>query len=193
VTFRARRPAEGAPVEPPPVLAQLRPVPSWIGPVFAVLGAGTVPWTVFLALTLPEQAHTRNYRWAWVGFDIGLILLLALTAVLAYRGHRHVAMTATATATALVIDAWFDVVTAPAIRDLAIAVVTALFGELPMAGLCLWIALHVDRLIARRLRQLSRRAERDAGRTTGTRVRSAPGPDAAPGAGAGAASGAGPA
>jgi hypothetical protein len=135
-------------------------VPHWIAPVFAILAVVTVPWTIYLAATLPEAVRTRNYRVAWVGFDIGLVVLLLLTAVLAYRGQRHMVMTATATATALMIDAWFDVVTSPAGDELVVAVATALFGELPLTVLCLWIALQVDRVIARRLQQLAHRAER---------------------------------
>jgi hypothetical protein len=142
---------------------QVRPVPGWIGPVFMVLAFGTIPWTAYLAVTLPEHAETSHYRGAWVGFDLGLIGLLLLTALLAYRGHRHVAMAATATATALVVDAWFDVATAPRNSDLMVALLTALLGELPLAILCLWTALHVDRVVARRLRQLARRVERDEG------------------------------
>jgi hypothetical protein len=160
VTLDAQRAPEDAPAQPPPALERIRPVPGWIGPAFTALAMATVPWTAYLAVTLPEDIRTRNYRIAWVGFDVGLVFLLLLTAFLAYRGQRHIAMTATATATALVIDAWFDVVTSPAGGDLIVALATALFGEFPLAVLCLWIALHVDRVIARRLRQLARRAER---------------------------------
>jgi hypothetical protein len=136
------------------------PVPRWIGPVFAALAGVTIPWTAYLALTLPGEVHTRNYRIAWVGFDIGLIALLVLTAHLAYRGNRHVGLTATATATALVVDAWFDVVTAPDRDELVVAVLTAALGELPLAALCLWLSRHVDQVVDRRLRQLARRSER---------------------------------
>ncbi|NJC70064.1 hypothetical protein HC031_10130 [Planosporangium thailandense] len=152
--------AEGGLEREPPVLPRIRPVPRWIAPLFACLAVATVPWTIYLAATLPHVIRTRHYRIAWVGFDIGLVLLLLLTSVLAYRGQRHTAMTATATATALVIDAWFDVLTSPPGRELMVAIVTALVGELPLAALCLWIALQVDRVIARRLQQLARRAER---------------------------------
>jgi hypothetical protein len=157
------------------VLPQVKPVPAWIGPVFAVLAIGTVPWTVYLAMTLPEDIETRNYRWAWVGFDAGLIALLVLTAYLAYRGQRYVAMTATATATALIIDAWFDVMTAPHSGDLLVAVLTAVLGELPLAGLCIWVSLHVNRVIARRLRQLARRADPQFHRRWSNRSRSGSG------------------
>jgi len=144
------------------VPATVQPVPAWIGPVFLILALGTIPWTVYLAMVMPTHAENSNYRSARVGFDVGLIVLLLLTAVLAYRGSWYVTMAATATATALVIDAWFDVVTAPHTNDLIVALLTAFLGELPMAGLCLWAALHADRVEARRLRQLAGRAERDS-------------------------------
>src|SRR5690242_20308343 len=129
------------------------PVPRWVGPTFTALGLGTIAWAIYLSATLPAHAHTRHYRLAWVGFDVGLAILLSATAWLAWRGNRHVGMTATATATILVVDAWFDVVTAPR-GDLTEAVLEAILAELPLALMCLWIALHVDRLIERRLRRI---------------------------------------
>jgi hypothetical protein len=164
VTRNASRPPDPAPVETP-APHPLRPVPVWIGPVFTILAAGTIPWTIYLAATLPEHAQTHNYRTAWVGFDLGLVAMLVLTAHLAYRGQRHVVLAAAGTATALVIDAWFDVATAPRPADMLTAVLTAALGELPLAGLCLWIALHVDAVAARRVRQLARRAEGGPGRS----------------------------
>jgi hypothetical protein len=131
-----------------------------VAPTFAVLAALTLLWTVHLAMTLPRHIETRHYRGAWVGFDLGLAALLIVTAYLAWRGQRHVGLTATATATTLVIDAWFDVTTSPTRVDLAVSVATAAFAEIPLALLCLWIALHVDRVVARRLRSLAHRAER---------------------------------
>jgi hypothetical protein len=146
----------------------VKPVPGWVAPTFGALATLTVPWTVYLAITLPKHIETRHYRAAWVGFDLGLVLLLLISALLAWRGHRQVGMTSTATATVLVIDAWFDVVTS-APGDLARSIAAALFVELPLAGLCLWLALHLDQLIARRLRQLDRRARRAAAATPGRR------------------------
>ncbi len=127
------------------------PVPRWVGPAFAVFGLGTIIWAIYLAATLPAHAHTRHYRLAWVGFDVGLAIVLIATALLAWRGNRLVGMTATATTTILLVDAWFDIVTAPR-GDMAAAVLEAVFAELPLAMMCLWIALHVDRVIERGLR-----------------------------------------
>ncbi|WP_199512625.1 hypothetical protein [Nucisporomicrobium flavum] len=145
----------------------LRPVPRWVAPVFAVLGAATVPWTAYLAMSLPARYSAEHYRVAWVGFDLMLVALLLTTALLAWRGSRQVGLLAAATATVLVVDAWFDVTTSrPA--DVPSAVASAVLLELPLAVVCGWIALHVDQVVERRLRILARRAARAPGRASRT-------------------------
>ena len=134
--------------------------PRWVAPVFAVLGAATVPWTVYLAMTLPARASTHHYRLTWVGFDSMLIVVLLATAFLAARGNRFVGLLATITATMLVLDAWFDVNTSNR-ADRPAAILSAVLIELPLAAICGWIALHVDHVIERRLRRLARRAAKD--------------------------------
>ena len=125
---------------------KVRTVPWWVGPAFAVLAVGTVPWVVFLAVTLPRHATFHHYRGVWVGFDIGLVAVLATTAVLAWRGRPQVTMAATATATMLFVDAWFDVLTTPRGSDLVVSVVLAGAVELPLAMICLWIALRASQV-----------------------------------------------
>jgi hypothetical protein len=124
----------------------VRTVPWWVGPAFAVLAVGTVPWVVFLAVTLPRHATFHHYRGVWVGFDLGLVGVLATTAVLAWRGRPQVTMAATATATMLFVDAWFDVLTTPRGSDLVVSVVLAGAVELPLAMICLWIALRASQV-----------------------------------------------
>ena len=124
----------------------VRTVPWWVGPAFAVLAVGTVPWVVFLAVTLPRHATFHHYRAVWVGFDLGLVGVLATTAVLAWRGRPQVTMAATATATMLFVDAWFDVLTTPRGSDLVVSVVLAGAVELPLAMICLWIALRASQV-----------------------------------------------
>src|SRR3954447_1858537 len=133
---------------------RLATAPRWVAPVFAVLGAATIPWTVYLAVTLPEHARTHNYRDAWVGFDIMLIGALLLTAYLAWRGRSLVGLAASSTATMLVVDAWFDITTSRR-SNVWTAVAAAVLVELPLAVVCGWIALHTDAVIERRLRQLA--------------------------------------
>jgi hypothetical protein len=131
----------------------------WVAPLFAVLGAATIPWTVYLGVSLPDHSRTHNYRAAWVGFDIMLVLALLLTAFLAWRGRRSVALVAASTATMLLLDAWFDVLTSDR-GDMASAVVSALLAEIPLSILCGWIALHADRVAERRPHQSTRRVAR---------------------------------
>lgn len=138
---------------------EVRPAPRWVAPVFAVLALLTLPWIGYLAVTLPRHAVTVHYRAAWVGFDVGLVVVLAATAVYAWRGNRQVVPAASATAAMLLVDAWFDVVTTPPGPDLLVSVLLAALVELPLAGLCWWIARHGDRMVERRLRQLAVRAE----------------------------------
>ncbi|WIM98616.1 hypothetical protein ACTOB_002220 [Actinoplanes oblitus] len=141
-----------------------RPAPGWVAPLFAVLGAATIPWTVYLSLTLPQRTHTGNYRVAWVGFDVLLVAGLLATAYLAWRGRPRVGLLAGATATLLVVDAWFDV-TLSTRSELTSAILSAVLIETPLAVLCGWIALHVDRLVEHRLHRLARQTIRLRART----------------------------
>lgn len=122
--------------------------PGRIVALFTLLGLGLIPWTLYLAFTLPRQATTSFYSAPWVGFDIGLSCLVLLTAALARRAHRHTGLAAVAVASMLVVDAWFDVMTSPggAAGNVLIALASAIFVELPLAILALWLALNVDRL-----------------------------------------------
>jgi hypothetical protein len=136
---------------------ELRPAPRWVAPLFAVLGLATVPWTAYLAMSLPAQARTHHYRLAWVGFDLLLIAFLLATAYAAGRGRPMVGLLAACTATLLVVDAWFDVTTSRG-SDIPSAVVSAVFVELPLAVVCGWIALHAEQVVEQRLRYLPRRS-----------------------------------
>jgi hypothetical protein len=124
---------------------KLLPVPRWVAPVFAVLAIGTVPWVVYLAVTLPRHATFAHYRGVWVGFDLALIAVLATTAVLAWQGRPRVTMAATAAATMLFVDAWFDVLTTPRGGERWLAIALAGVAEVPLALICLWIALRSSR------------------------------------------------
>ncbi len=135
-------------------------VPWWVAPAFSVLALGTVPWVIFLAVTLPRHATFAHYRGVWVGFDIGLVAVLALTARLAWRASPHVALAATAAATMLLVDAWFDVLTTPRQHGLVMSIALAVLVEIPLAAICLWIALHASIVIEHRLILLDRRARR---------------------------------
>ncbi len=72
--------------------------------MFAVLGAATIPWMAYLAMTLPDHARTHNYRVAWVGFDVMLVVVLLLTAYVAWRGRPLVGLLAASAAAMLVVE-----------------------------------------------------------------------------------------
>jgi hypothetical protein len=46
-----------------------------------------VPWTLYLAYTLPARHRVVHWDAIWVGFDLALALALLLTAVAAIRGR----------------------------------------------------------------------------------------------------------
>jgi hypothetical protein len=147
---------DDARTQPPvPPAGQPRFAPRWVAPVFAVLAAVTVPWVVYLGTSLPRTVRLHD-RTAWVGFDILLVIMLGLTAYLAWRGRPRVALAATATATMLVVDAWFDVLTSRDGMDRAVAIGMAVI-ELTLAVVCAWIALHAGTVVRRRVAALARR------------------------------------
>jgi len=103
-----------------------------------------IPWTVYLAVTLPKRDVDTHYRGAWVGFDLFLVLAIVLTAYYAFRVDTRIQLTATATATLLLVDAWFDVMTAGGRKATASAVVMALVVEIPAAIFFMWLARRVN-------------------------------------------------
>ena len=129
-----------------------------MGPLFVVLAVATVPWIVLLWGTLPSHAVSSHYRLAWVGFDLLLVAALARTGWVAWHGRDHVELPAVAAATLLVVDAWFDVLTATGRADVAVALLLAVLVELPLAGLCVWIAANAEQVRRERLRWALHRA-----------------------------------
>jgi hypothetical protein len=113
-----------------------------VGRLFGVLAVLLVPWTAYVFVTLPPHARADNYDLAWGGFDVGLVVLMGLSAIAAVRQSPWLAAVAGGTATSLVTDAWFDVVTAPTTQDRWIASAMALLVELPLALVCAWLALR---------------------------------------------------
>jgi phosphoglycerol transferase MdoB-like AlkP superfamily enzyme len=131
----------------------------WTGPLFVVFSLALLPWTIYIAGSLPAQQVSANYDAAWAGFDVLLALTLAATAYFALRRSRYLATTASATATMLVIDAWFDVLTTPGVQRIE-SIVLAAFVELPLAAVCIWLSWHTQQLEERRIVLLMRRGMR---------------------------------
>ena len=131
----------------------------WAGPLFVIFAVIMVPWTVYIAETLPARQFSPHNDVAWAGFDVILLLALAATGYTALRRSRYLAMAATATAVLLVVDAWFDLMTTPS-SQIVQSIVLAAVVELPLAVVCGWLALHTEELNERRIVLLTRRRRR---------------------------------
>ncbi|WP_202880599.1 hypothetical protein [Kribbella amoyensis] len=107
-----------------------------------------VPWTVYLAVTLPDRYVARNWVSTWVGFDIILVVMLALTAIAGWRRSQLLFPTGFAAGVLLVCDAWFDVLTSQAGDDRLQALLTAALIELPLAFVLIAGPLRILRYVA---------------------------------------------
>jgi hypothetical protein len=125
------------PQPPAPIYA-----PWWASRVFVALGAVLVPWTLWLAATLPERHVARNYDVAWSGFDIALAISLIATGYGLYKAAAWTQGVAAVAAALLVTDAWFDVLTSAPGEERMMAVAMAAFAELPVAAACAMIAFR---------------------------------------------------
>ncbi|WP_148302160.1 hypothetical protein [Tomitella biformata] len=108
----------------------------------AIIGGGLfawmVPWCVYLAMTLPATAIATNWSIAWVGFDIALAVVAAATAWFAHKGDVRAGLTALAVAVMLMMDAWFDAMTAGAGAGMAMSLGLAFGLNLPLAAGAAW-------------------------------------------------------
>ena len=73
-------------------------VVKWAGPAFALFSLILLPWTVYLAYSLPSRQVSADYGVAWAGFDVILLAALAGTGYFALRRSRYLATAATASA-----------------------------------------------------------------------------------------------
>lgn len=116
----------------------LKPHPSRRRVVLFVTIAATVfliAWIPLLAISLPHRYVAHHWVLTWVGFDVAELAFLAITAYFALRRRQAFVLTAFAAAALLVCDAWFDLMTASTSADRVGAIISALFGELPIAAL----------------------------------------------------------
>jgi hypothetical protein len=119
-------------------------LPRWLVPLLTLVAIGLLPWTLWLTYSLPSRHVTDHYDLAWVGFDIGLLVAVSTTAVLAVRSSQWLVPAAATTGTMLLCDAWFDVLTSNPGERLE-AVLEAAFAELPLAAICWFIVFNVER------------------------------------------------
>ena len=120
-------------------------LPRWVAALYGVLAVVTIPWAIYLGLTLPTRYSSRHWDISWVGLDVAIVLLLILNAIYSYLESKWLVMSATATTALLLVDGWFDVMSAHAGKPLAGALSMALLVEFPLALLTFRVALKLVR------------------------------------------------
>jgi len=83
----------------------------WVPPLLALTALVLVPWTIWLATTLPSHEVAEHWDVAWAGFDAMLAAALLATALSAWHDGRFLQACAACAGTLLVVDAWFDLLT----------------------------------------------------------------------------------
>lgn len=122
----------------------------WVPRAYLWCALLLVPWTIYLAFSLPGASVTEHYRLAWVGYDIWLAGVLTRVAWYAWHRDPKVVLVATVAASMLLIDAWFDVTTAEPGSPQVVALVSAFVFEIPGAILCAMLARRGLRVLVRR-------------------------------------------
>lgn len=108
-----------------------------------------IPWTAYLALTLPERHRVIDWPLTWVGLDLALAAGFAATAWFGWR-RRHLVMPAMlVTATLLLCDAWFDVTLSWGGHEQVASIIAAAGIEVPLALLLLIVYRRLDRSLIR--------------------------------------------
>ena len=90
-------------------------------------------WTVLLLFTLPSRYLAGQWRIAWTGFDLALMLLLAAMAWAIWRRRQVALLIMVVTATLLLCDAWFDIMLSWGGSEGWTSLLTAVGCEMPLA------------------------------------------------------------
>lgn len=135
---------------------------NWPAAILAVAALVLIPWAIALGQMLPSRHVADHWDAAWTGFDVILAFTLLGTAYSAVRRRNLVRGLAAISGTLLLCDAWFDTLTSSTGTDLEVAILLAIFGELPLALICFLLAFGTSgaltranaRLAVRRLKLL---------------------------------------
>lgn len=101
-------------------------------------------WTVYLGWRLPRHYVAEDWGVAWVGLDTAQVAMLLCAAWAAWRRRALLVVFTTAAGTLLLVDAWFDVLTARS-GDFGQSLSFAIFLEIPWAILLYWVTYRTMR------------------------------------------------
>ncbi len=121
--------------------------PRWIVAVYTLAVVVLSPWTLHLASSLPDTHLAENWALAWIGLNFCMIVLFILTVYFVWQRKVWMVLTAAPLATLLLVDCWFDVLTAEPGREQLLAFALGLFVEIPMAIITFHLAFRaIDEL-----------------------------------------------
>ncbi|HSW79966.1 MAG TPA: hypothetical protein VLG47_04275 [Candidatus Saccharimonadales bacterium] len=112
---------------------------------FALVAIALVPWSLWLSYSLPIDHMDHRWNLVWSVFDIAMLASVAMTAYLGYKKSGWVVVAASISGTLLLVDAWFDCVTAMGAWEHFISVTAAAFVEIPLGLLAYWIAYRAGK------------------------------------------------
>jgi hypothetical protein len=108
-----------------------------------LVGAGLllVPWLFYMSVALPSTTRAHNWSVMWTGIDAAEAVGLIVTGLFTWRRSRYRSIPAAVTAAVLILDAWVDVITSAAGHATEMAIVMAVAVEIPVATVCLALAV----------------------------------------------------
>jgi hypothetical protein len=116
-------------------------LPSWAPKAYTIFALVLVPWTIYLGLSLPRHHLSTHWDISWTGLDIGLVLSLLLTGILARIKSVWVIISASTTGSLIMVDAWFDVMSEHG-SSFHQALILAFLIEIPLALMSFYLAFH---------------------------------------------------
>lgn len=117
--------------------------PNWAAIFYAAACGFLVPWTFFLGVVLPNHYISDHWDIVWAGFDVFECVLFAITAVLVVRRSIWTAYSSIMLGTTLIIDAWFDLLTARSSKNFNSAIISAVLLEIPIGLISLFLAYRI--------------------------------------------------
>jgi hypothetical protein len=126
------------------------PVPNWVAKAYLFMAIVLLPWTIYLGLSLPRHHLSNHWDVSWAGLDVGLIVSMLTTGILAKMESVWIVIFSSTTGSLLLVDAWFDTMSERASFQFHQALFSAIVFEIPLAAVSYYISVHtLKREIAR--------------------------------------------
>lgn len=117
-------------------------LPKWAPYLYGLIALVLVPWIFDLAANLPSRHLARHWDAVWVGFDVIMLITIAITVWFMLKRKVWVVVSATALATLFIVDVWFDILTAKPGREQTEAYIFGIL-EISLAILTYRLVFHV--------------------------------------------------